>query len=82
MSYPWGTTIWREGADMTHNRANETVPNPNGCRWCGVDRDKHLQRWDPTVEWHVWVEPTSAQRKRRMLERRARPNASLSMLAS
>lgn len=66
---------------MTHNKDDEAIPNPNGCRWCGVDRDEHLQRWDPTAEWHTWVEPTSAQRKKRMLARRARGRSSLDLLA-
>ncbi len=68
---------------MTHDKDDETAPNPNGCRWCGVDREEHLQRWAPTVKWHTWVEPTAAQRKKRMLERRARPKRSVEdLLAS
>lgn len=55
---------------MTRER-NDEIPNPNGCRWCGVDKEDHLQRWAPEVNWHLWVEPTAAQRKKRMLERRA-----------
>lgn len=55
-----------------HEGDDDPVPNPNGCRWCGVDREDHLQRWAPAVKWHEWVEPTAAQRKARMLERRAR----------
>lgn len=46
------------------------LPNPNGCRYCGTDRDKHLQRWAPGAKWHGWVEPTPEQRKARMLARR------------
>lgn len=45
-------------------------PNPNGCRFCGVDRDTHLQRWAPGVEWHRWAVPTDEQRKARLLARR------------
>lgn len=55
---------------------DEAIPSPNGCRWCGVDREEHLQRWAPIVRWHRWVEPTAGQRKKRMLERRARRSRS------
>lgn len=47
------------------------LPSPNACRWCDVDKDVHLQRWVPAVKWHGWTEPTDAQRKARMLARRA-----------
>ncbi len=50
----------------------ESQPSPNACRWCDVDRESHLQRWAPGVGWHVWVEPTTEQRKERMLKRRRR----------
>ena len=46
------------------------LPNPNGCRFCGVDRETHLQRWAPGVEWHRWAVPTDEQRKARLLARR------------
>lgn len=51
---------------------DEALVNPDGCRWCGVDRYEHFQRWAPEVQWHVWTEPTSEQRKRRMFVRRTR----------
>jgi len=47
------------------------APAPNGCRWCGVDRETHLSRWWPVVNWHQWTEPTNDQRKARLLARRA-----------
>ncbi|MEV0247935.1 hypothetical protein AB0H76_15185 [Nocardia sp. NPDC050712] len=47
-----------------------TVPSPNSCRYCDVDRDAHLQRWVPEVDWHGWIEPTDEQRKARMLAAR------------
>lgn len=50
----------------------DNIPNPNGCRWCGIDERNHFQRWKPPVGWHKWVEPTSDQRKERMRARRAR----------
>jgi hypothetical protein len=46
------------------------TPNPNSCRHCEVDREEHLQRWHPDAGWHTWIEPTSEQRKARMLTRR------------
>ena len=61
---------------VMHENDEVSVPNPNGCRWCGVDREEHLQRWAPTVRWHQWAEPTAAQRKERMLARRARRDRS------
>lgn len=54
-----------------HSRGKDKIPNPNGCRWCGVDKEDHLQRWDPNVKWHTWVEPTVEQRKKRMHDRQA-----------
>jgi hypothetical protein len=44
--------------------------NPNGCHWCGEDRERHVQLWHPEVGWHQWVEPTDEQRKERLLQRR------------
>lgn len=57
---------------MARTSKDKAIPHPNGCRWCGADREEHLQRWTPTVKWHVWVEPTDEQRKQRLLARRAR----------
>lgn len=48
------------------------LPNPNGCHWCGIDRQEHFQRWVPEAGLHIWAEPTADQRKSRMLARRAR----------
>ncbi|MET1075093.1 MAG: hypothetical protein ABWY11_20770 [Umezawaea sp.] len=62
--------------ETLNENADEQAPNPNGCRWCGADREEHLQRWAPTVKWHAWVEPTAAQRKERLLARRARRHRS------
>ncbi|AHH20805.1 hypothetical protein NONO_c60290 [Nocardia nova SH22a] len=45
-------------------------PNPNGCRFCGIDADIHCQRWAPGVGWHRWAIPTDEQRKQRILARR------------
>jgi hypothetical protein len=58
----------RDVPDLDH----QSLPSPNGCRWCGVDERDHAQRWKPPVGWHRWVEPTSDQRKERMRERRDR----------
>ncbi|GAB2468167.1 hypothetical protein GCM10027187_40450 [Streptosporangium sandarakinum] len=59
------------------------IPNPGGCRWCGVDKYAspsglnsdpydHVSRWVPDVGWHPWTQPTTEQIKARMLARRAR----------
>ena len=47
------------------------TPDPSGCRHCGVDQREHMQRWKPAVGWHVWTEPTWAQRRERILGGRA-----------
>lgn len=47
-----------------------TLPAPNGCAACGVDRQDHLQRWAPGFGWHGWIAPDDATRKARMLARR------------
>lgn len=46
------------------------VPVPNGCRWCGVAREGHGQRWAPDGDWHGWFAPTEEQRVDRMRARR------------
>ena len=51
---------------------DDELPNPNGCRWCGIDRQEHYQQWVADAGLHKWVEPTSEQRKERILARRAR----------
>lgn len=51
-------------------RHRDTLPSPNGCALCGVDREVHLQRHAPDMAWHVWQAPTDAQRKQRILARR------------
>jgi len=43
---------------------------PNGCRWCGADKQSHLSRWQEDVSWHVWIMPLTEQIKQRMLDRR------------
>jgi len=48
-----------------------TVPNPSGCRWCGLDQRGHARQWKPPVGWHAWEQPTQEQIKERMRARRA-----------
>jgi hypothetical protein len=55
---------------MTEQKPDERLPNPNACRWCGVDKPSHNQRWAQEVKWHGWVMPTGEQRRQRMLARR------------
>jgi hypothetical protein len=45
---------------------------PSGCRWCGLDRRLHFQRWTDAAGWHKWEHPTQEQFKARMLERRSK----------
>lgn len=47
-----------------------TVTEPSGCRWCGIDRRNHFQRWTERAGWHGWAAPTLPQIKARMLYRR------------
>jgi len=44
---------------------------PNGCRHCGIERDRHLSLWTREAGWHTWVEPSDRMRKERMIARRA-----------
>ncbi|WP_329616466.1 hypothetical protein OG244_28470 [Streptomyces brevispora] len=46
---------------MTARIRHQAAPNPDGCRWCGVDLYEHMQRWTP---------PTQDQIKTRMKARR------------
>ncbi|WP_242890160.1 hypothetical protein [Actinomadura litoris] len=57
-----------DGPKRARTRA---VPEPSGCRWCGLAEREHLQRWALGAGWHGWTEPTQKQRKARMLARRA-----------
>jgi hypothetical protein len=56
---------------MARNPEGNPLINPNGCRWCGIDRRPHFQQWKPPVGWHQWEQPTQQQIKDRMLARRA-----------
>jgi len=44
---------------------------PSGCRWCGVARRDHAQRWTEAAGWHGWTAPTQQQIKDRMKGRAA-----------
>jgi hypothetical protein len=46
---------------MTTTIRHLTAPMPMGCRWCGVDKREHGQRWVPGRGFHGWVRPTTAQ---------------------
>jgi hypothetical protein len=52
------------------NQHGEPTP-PNGCRWCGIAERDHVQLWTEGRGWHGWEAPTPAQRRTRMLARRA-----------
>lgn len=49
-----------------------TAPSPNACRWCGRDERLHAIEWAKSAGYHNWAVPTSAQRRARMIARRAR----------
>lgn len=51
---------------MTQNR----VIQPNGCRWCGINKRPHARQWTQEAGWHSWEQPTRDQIKQRMLARR------------
>lgn len=50
----------------------EGLPNPNGCKECGVDKRGHCRIWTEGIGWHNWVEPTDKMRLERMRGRRRR----------
>lgn len=53
-----------------------TIGNPGSCRWCGIDKPDHCQRWSRKLSeidgngWHGYVHPTQEQIKERMLKRK------------
>lgn len=55
---------------------------PSGCRYCGIDQQNHLQRWDAQYRaetgngWHQHIPPTADQVRTRMTARRASSPAS------
>jgi hypothetical protein len=61
---------------MRDEKPSDLIPTPSGCRWCGIDKRDHLQRWTKRAGWHTWEPPTIAQRKARILARRRDPEAS------
>ncbi|BCJ70675.1 hypothetical protein CS0771_02190 [Catellatospora sp. IY07-71] len=73
LSYACVMVDGRGGATMEfHTRVrHESPPEPNACRWCGVLQESHGHQWTPAKRWHLWEAPTPAQRKARMLWRRA-----------
>jgi len=48
--------------------------DPSACRWCGISKREHMQRWTPPSKggpgWHQWIQPTQDQTKARMIARR------------
>ncbi|MFE5958902.1 hypothetical protein [Streptomyces rubiginosohelvolus] len=49
---------------------HQTAPNPDGCRWCGVQAGNHGRRYVSSHGMHAWEQPTNAQRLARMRARR------------
>ena len=47
----------------------KNLPNPMGCRLCGIDRRGHAIQYGPAGR-HTWTAPTQAQIKDRMRARR------------
>lgn len=54
---------------MTIKRLN--FGSPYGCRWCGVEKNRHGRRWAAIVDMHGWLEPSQAMVLERMRQRRA-----------
>jgi hypothetical protein len=57
--------------------------DPDGCRLCGLpqrartpNESGHGRRWIEGAGYHLWIQPTDAQRKARMAARRALRTAS------
>jgi hypothetical protein len=48
----------------------DQIPDPNGCRWCGIDQLTHYQRHADEAGRHGWIEPSDGQRLQRMRDRR------------
>jgi hypothetical protein len=49
-----------------------SIPDPDSCGHCGKGRNRsHGMIWSRTLGYHQWIAPTDAQRKDRMLARRA-----------
>ncbi len=52
------------------------IGNPGSCRWCGINKQDHCQRWSSELHrlgengWHGYVHPTQEQIKERMMRRR------------
>jgi hypothetical protein len=60
-------------AVLTGTRIRHRVaPNPEGCRWCGVDHGHHGYRWVNSHGMHHWEPPTGKQRAARMRARQTR----------
>ncbi|MFD7620077.1 hypothetical protein [Streptomyces sp. NPDC059802] len=48
-----------------------TITEPSACRYCGITRREHMQRWTTDARWHQWAAPTMQQIKARMRARSA-----------
>jgi hypothetical protein len=48
----------------------KNLPDPNGCRLCGIDRRGHAIQTSADGS-HTWTAPTKDQIKARMMARRA-----------
>lgn len=59
------------GRPANHHCPAYSLPDPDGCHWCGIARRHHGRRYIAPIEMHGWVRPTRDQRLARMLERRA-----------
>jgi hypothetical protein len=46
------------------------LPNPNGCRHCGIGERGHGRQYTEPTGWHQWQQPTPQQVKNRMRARR------------
>jgi hypothetical protein len=51
------------------------VPNPNACRWFGIDQRHHGRQYTNTTGWHTWGQLVARQIRTRLLARHKRTTA-------
>ncbi|MFI0915213.1 hypothetical protein [Streptomyces abikoensis] len=58
------------GPEAAPSPSADDLPEPYGCRYCGIPEAAHLQQWSANEGWHGFREPTEKQVVKRMLRRR------------
>ena len=73
MAYAIGSEIgWNH---TTQPATGALVPNPNACRWCGIDQRHHGRQYTNTAGWHTWGQLVASQIRTRLLARHKRTTA-------